>query len=88
MHRQVAAYARVSTEEQGRSGVSLEAQETAIRGEAERRGWQLVRVERDVLSGKTMNGRQGLARAGKDQLGGRGRRHGQLTIDVGEGVIA
>jgi hypothetical protein len=56
-------YARVSTQEQGRSGVSLEAQEQAIRGEVERRGWDLVRVEHDLVSGKTMNGREGLARA-------------------------
>ena len=58
----VVGYARVSTEEQGLSGAGLAAQRRAIRAECDRRGWQLVRVEEDVLSGRTMN-RPGLTKA-------------------------
>ncbi|MDP9019778.1 MAG: recombinase family protein [Actinomycetota bacterium] len=38
------AYVRVSTDEQGRSGVSLAAQEAAIAAEVARRGWELLEV--------------------------------------------
>lgn len=55
-------YVRVSTEEQGLNGAGLEAQREAIRAECERRGWQLERIEEDVLSGRTMR-RPGLQRA-------------------------
>jgi DNA invertase Pin-like site-specific DNA recombinase len=58
----VVGYARVSTSEQGESGLDLSAQREAIRAECERRGWQLARVEQDVLSGRTLN-RPGLIRA-------------------------
>jgi DNA invertase Pin-like site-specific DNA recombinase len=58
----VIGYARVSTEEQGASGAGLEAQRRAIRAECKRRGWTLVRIEEDVLSGRTMR-RPGLQRA-------------------------
>jgi DNA invertase Pin-like site-specific DNA recombinase len=58
----VVGYARVSTEEQSSNGVGLEAQRGAIRAECERRGWQLMRIEEDVLSGKTLN-RPGLRAA-------------------------
>ena len=40
-HR-VAAYLRVSTDEQADSGLGLEAQGASIRAEAERRGWEIV----------------------------------------------
>jgi len=50
----VVGYIRVSTEEQGGSGAGLEAQRDAIRGECERRGWALLRIDEDVLSGRTM----------------------------------
>ena len=40
--QRVAAYLRVSTAEQADSRLGLEAQEAAIQGEAERRGWQIV----------------------------------------------
>lgn len=53
-------YCRVSTEEQGATGASLDAQETTLRAEAARRGITDVHVIRDVASGKTMNGRPGL----------------------------
>ncbi len=59
----VIGYVRCSTADQGVNGSSLEAQETAIVAECERRGWQLVRVERDVQSGKSMRRRDGLRRA-------------------------
>jgi DNA invertase Pin-like site-specific DNA recombinase len=58
----VVGYARVSTEEQGANGVGLEAQRSAIAAECDRRGWELLRVEEDVLSGKTLN-RPGLKAA-------------------------
>lgn len=55
-------YARVSTEEQGSKGVGLAAQRSAIKAECARRGWKLVRIEEDVLSGKNLN-RPGLRAA-------------------------
>lgn len=59
---QVVGYVRVSTEEQGVSGAGLAAQRRAIKAECERRGWHLLRVEEDVLGGRTLN-RPGLTRA-------------------------
>lgn len=57
-------YARVSTDEQGESGLGLAAQETAIRLEVERRGWDLLEpVYVDVASGKSMKRRPNLAKA-------------------------
>jgi DNA invertase Pin-like site-specific DNA recombinase len=59
----VVGYVRVSTDEQAASGNGLHAQETAIRAECERRGWNLIQVERDEgESGSTLD-RPGLARA-------------------------
>lgn len=58
----VVGYARVSTEEQGVSGAGLAAQRRAIKAECDRRGWHLLRIEEDVLSGRTLN-RPGLIRA-------------------------
>jgi DNA invertase Pin-like site-specific DNA recombinase len=56
-------YARVSTEEQGVSGLSLEAQRQALADEAQRRGWKLRSVFEDVASGKSRTGRGGFAAA-------------------------
>jgi DNA invertase Pin-like site-specific DNA recombinase len=56
-------YCRVSTQEQGADGLSMAAQERAISVECERRGWTLARVHQDVASGKSRNGRHGLAAA-------------------------
>jgi DNA invertase Pin-like site-specific DNA recombinase len=50
-------YGRVSTAEQGDSSASLEAQERAIRTEAERRDWELVDVVSEIGSGKSADGR-------------------------------
>jgi len=49
-------YARCSTQEQADAGNGLAAQETAIRAECERRGWQLLDVARDEgHSGKSLD---------------------------------
>lgn len=53
----VIGYARVSSEDQGRSGLGLDAQEEAIRQHADRMGWALVDVVREVASGKGMRER-------------------------------
>lgn len=58
----VVGYVRVSTEEQHTSGVGLDAQRAAITAECERRGWTLLRIEQDVLSGSSMK-RPGLQTA-------------------------
>lgn len=59
----VVAYRRVSTEEQGDSGLGLEAQAAAIAAECNRRGWKLAADYHDVASGKKTEGRPGLAQA-------------------------
>jgi DNA invertase Pin-like site-specific DNA recombinase len=60
----VVGYVRVSTAEQGDSGLGLEAQRSAIRAECDRRGWILVVMLEDAGdSGKTLNGRPALATA-------------------------
>lgn len=46
----ILAYTRVSTEEQGDAGYSLDAQLERIRSECERRGWLLTGREVDVIS--------------------------------------
>lgn len=48
----VAAYYRVSTEGQGRSGLGLEAQRRAVRSLCEGRGWGIVAEFTEVESGK------------------------------------
>lgn len=44
-------YLRVSTREQGDSRLGLESQEARCREECERRGWEIVRVVTEVVSG-------------------------------------
>ena len=45
--QRVAAYLRVSTDEQADSRLGLEAQEASIRAEADRRGWEIVATYTD-----------------------------------------
>jgi DNA invertase Pin-like site-specific DNA recombinase len=59
---QVIGYVRVSTQDQGRSGLGLRAQREAIKRECQRRGWTLSEVIEDRCSGKDTN-RPGLTRA-------------------------
>src|SRR5206468_1401550 len=56
-------YVRVSTDEQGSSGLGLSAQRHALEEEATRRGWSLAAVYEDIASGKTKNGRRGFEAA-------------------------
>ena len=56
-------YARVSTDEQGVSGLGLEAQEAAIRTETAHRGWRLEAMHVDVASGSSMRKRGELGKA-------------------------
>lgn len=51
------AYCRVSTAEQGTSGLGLDAQRTALELEAERRGWGRLGLVVEVASAKTLKGR-------------------------------
>lgn len=55
--RRVIGYSRVSTDEQVNSGLGLEAQAESIRGECERRGWDLLEIvtEDGGASGKSTN---------------------------------
>jgi DNA invertase Pin-like site-specific DNA recombinase len=66
----VVGYVRVSTDEQADSGLGLAAQRNAIEAECTRRGWTLVAIHEDALSGKTLN-RPGMAAALDDVETGR-----------------
>jgi DNA invertase Pin-like site-specific DNA recombinase len=50
-------YCRVSTDEQGQSGLGLESQRETIGREVERRGWTLEHVYTDIASGKSLRRR-------------------------------
>jgi DNA invertase Pin-like site-specific DNA recombinase len=56
-------YRRVSTEEQGESGLGLTAQTDAIRAACAYRDWTLLGICEDVASGKSRARRPGLATA-------------------------
>ena len=58
----VVGYVRVSTDEQAVSGLGLAAQRAAIEAECARRGWSLVAIHEDILSGKNLD-RPGMAAA-------------------------
>jgi DNA invertase Pin-like site-specific DNA recombinase len=49
----IVVYLRVSTEEQGESGLGLEAQEAACRAAASRLGMEIACIHRDELTGST-----------------------------------
>ena len=54
---------RVSSDEQARSGLSLEAQEQTLRSEADRRGWEVAEVLIDEVSAKRGSVRPAFDRA-------------------------
>ena len=54
-------YVRVSTGEQGESGLGLKAQAAAIRSTCEQRGWELIAVREEVKSGARADNRPVLA---------------------------
>lgn len=56
-------YCRVSTDEQGESGLGLEWQHSVIEDEIRRRGWQLEHVYTDVASGKSLRRRHDMQAA-------------------------
>lgn len=56
-------YTRVSTEEQGRSGLGLAAQREAVERECGRRGWELAALHSEVASGGRADNRPVLAGA-------------------------
>ncbi|WP_353816291.1 recombinase family protein [Agromyces sp. SYSU T00266] len=93
MTKHMIGYIRVSTEEQHRSGLGIEAQETAIIAECERRGWT-YELFRDLgCSGKHVNPelRRGLDMLSSGQFDGlivakldrlaRSVRHASAIID-------
>lgn len=53
--KKIVGYLRVSSQEQGRSGLGLESQEAAIRSFATRTGGELVKVFTEIESGKINN---------------------------------
>lgn len=56
-------YVRVSTKEQGDSGISLDAQRAKLEGYSEIFGHELVCIKEDVASGKSVANRPGLLSA-------------------------
>lgn len=56
-------YRRVSTDEQGSTGLGLDAQSQTIEGEVARRGWTLTETYTDVASGKSLRRRTDMAKA-------------------------
>jgi len=55
-------YLRVSTDEQARSGLGLDAQRDAVAGEVARRGWEPIEIVDDGYSAKSLK-RPGIAKA-------------------------
>ena len=69
----VIGYCRVSTGQQGESGLGLDAQASVIRAEAERREWGEIPLFVDVASGKTTRRRPKLSAALAELAAGRAR---------------
>lgn len=63
-------YARVSTQEQAREGVSLESQEQLARDRCKASGWELAAIYQDVMSGRK-DDRPALKRLLEDASAGR-----------------
>lgn len=63
-------YCRVSTDEQGQSGLGLTDQKQVVAREADRRGWTLERTYTDVASGKSLRGRSDFGAALQELAGG------------------
>jgi DNA invertase Pin-like site-specific DNA recombinase len=61
--RRAVAYTRVSSREQGESGLGLSAQAAAVWQACDARGWDLVHLYKEVESGKSRNGRPKLKAA-------------------------
>lgn len=59
----VVGYTRVSTNEQGGSGLGLAAQEKAIRDDCNRRGWTLLEIRTDIATGTGKAARPAFDRA-------------------------
>jgi DNA invertase Pin-like site-specific DNA recombinase len=59
----VVGYVRVSTDEQGANGYSIDAQTALIESECLRRGWAVVEMFKDVASAATTRKRPGYDRA-------------------------
>ena len=64
-------YTRVSTDEQGQSGLGLEAQVATIKAEASRQGWTLDHIYSDVASGKSLRRRPDFGDALRELESGR-----------------
>jgi DNA invertase Pin-like site-specific DNA recombinase len=72
------AYCRVSTLDQAENGASLDAQETALRAEAERRSWDIEIIREEGKSAATVAKRAKLV----DALGRLDRREADILLAV------
>lgn len=72
------AYVRVSTLDQAEHGASLDAQETALLAEAERRGWDVEIIREEGKSAKSIEGRPAL----KDALSRLDRGEADVLLAV------
>ena len=80
---QAIGYCRVSTDEQGESGLGLSDQKSTIQAEVVRRGWDFQAMYADVASGKSLKGRDDFGRALQVLADGEAD---VLVVDVGSEV--